>query len=176
MADGVATKDVYKVLNKPKGIDRAFAKLKSLEKNIVWWEYGSQPPKMLMAGDLIMSSAYNGRVSAAIQDGNNLGIVWNQNLYDIDYWIIPKGSKNKDLAIEFIKYASSAKAQIQFAENINYGPTNKLALEKLDKSILKDLPNSKENSKNALANDIEFWSKYGDQLEQRFINTFKKSN
>ena len=44
MADGVAPKDVYKVLASKDGQDRAFKKLDELKPSIQWWEAGAQPP------------------------------------------------------------------------------------------------------------------------------------
>jgi len=41
IADGVEPKDVYKVLGTPAGVDRAFKKLDTIKKNIVWWESGA---------------------------------------------------------------------------------------------------------------------------------------
>ncbi|HNS94277.1 MAG TPA: ABC transporter substrate-binding protein, partial [Thauera sp.] len=75
LADGVPTSDVYKVLATPAGVDRAFAKLDKLKANIQWWEAGAQPPQLLASGDLVMSAAYNGRISAAQVEGKNLKVV-----------------------------------------------------------------------------------------------------
>ena len=50
IADGVPTADVYKVLNTPEGVDRAFKKLDTIKKDIVWWEAGAQPPQLLADG------------------------------------------------------------------------------------------------------------------------------
>jgi hypothetical protein len=89
LADGVPTSDVYKVLATPAGVDRAFAKLDKLKANIQWWEAGAQPPQLLASGDLVMSAAYNGRISAAQVEGKNLKVVWNGSIYDVDSWAIP---------------------------------------------------------------------------------------
>jgi putative spermidine/putrescine transport system substrate-binding protein len=96
MADGVAPKDVYKVLGTPAGVDRAFKKLDELKPNLVWWEKGSQPPQLLASGEVAMTDAYNGRIAAANEkDKKNFKIVWTNNLYTIDSWVIMKGSPNK---------------------------------------------------------------------------------
>ena len=50
IADGVAIKDVYKVLGTPEGVDRAFKKLDTIKKDVVWWEAGAQPPQLLADG------------------------------------------------------------------------------------------------------------------------------
>lgn len=168
IADGVPVDKVYETLSTPEGVDRAFAKLDELKPHIQWWEAGAQPPQMLTAGDVVMSAVYNGRIDAAQREGRPLAIVWDGSVYDFDYWVIPTGSPNKDEAIEFVKYASSPKAQAAYTENIAYGPVSKKAIEMLGKDVLANVPNSPENAKNALFNDLEFWTDHGEELEQRF--------
>ncbi|MHB1200228.1 MAG: ABC transporter substrate-binding protein [Polaromonas sp.] len=168
MADGVKTADVYKVLATKDGSDRAFKKLTELKPNIQWWEAGAQPPQFLVAGDVVMTTAYNGRIDAAQREGKNLKITWTGGIYDLDYWVIPKGTPNKDLALKFIAVASSPDAQAEYARNISYGPTNNKALAKLDPKVLALLPTSPANSKDALQFNVKFWADQGEQLEKRF--------
>ena len=168
MADGVAPKDVYKVLGTKAGQDRAFKKLDELKPYIQWWEAGAQPPQFLVAGDVVMSTAYNGRIDAAQKEGKNLKVVWNGSIYDLDYWAIPKGSPNKALAEQFIAYTLTPKPQQAYAQHIAYGPVNLAAIKSLDAKTLANLPNSPANGKNAVLQDIGFWTDHGDELEQRF--------
>jgi putative spermidine/putrescine transport system substrate-binding protein len=168
MADGVKPADVYKVLATKAGADRAFAKMTALKPNIQWWEAGAQPPQFLVAGDVAMTTAYNGRIDAAQREGRNLQISWTGGIYDLDYWVMPKGTPNKDLAHKFIAMASSPAAQAEYAKNISYGPTNNKALALLDAKVLNLLPTSAANSKNALQFNIGFWSDQGEALEKRF--------
>jgi len=168
MADGVAPKDVYKVLATKAGQDRAFKKLDELKPNIQWWEAGAQPPQFLVAGDVVMSTAYNGRIDAAQKEGKNLKVVWNGSIYDLDYWVIPKGSPNKALAEQYIAYSVSSKPQQEYARHIAYGPVNDAAIKSLDAATLANLPNSPANGKNAVQEDMGFWTDHGDELEQRF--------
>ena len=100
MADGVKPADVYKVLATKEGADRAFKKLTELKPNIQWWEAGAQPPQFLVAGDVVMTTVYNGRIDAANREGKNLKITWTGGIYDLDYWTIPKGTPNKDAGAE----------------------------------------------------------------------------
>ncbi|TAL98996.1 MAG: ABC transporter substrate-binding protein [Paraburkholderia sp.] len=170
MADGVAPKDVYKVLATKAGQDRAFKKLDELKPNIQWWEAGAQPPQFLVAGDVVMTTAYNGRIDAAQREGKNLKVVWNGSIYDLDYWAIPKGSPNKDLAEKYIAYTVSSKPQQEYAKHIAYGPVNDAAIKALDAKTLANLPNSPANGKNAVLQDAGFWTDHGDELEQRFAS------
>lgn len=168
MADGVAPKDVYKVLATPAGVDRAFKKLDQLKPNIQWWEAGAQPPQYLVSGDVVMSSAYNGRIANTQKEGKNLKIVWAGGMYDFDSWAIPKGSPNKDAALKFIAFASKPENQKVYSQNIAYGPTNKKAVPLLDKKLVADLPTAPQNIKSGVAVDVAFWADFGESLEQRF--------
>ena len=168
MADGVAPADVYKVLATKEGADRAFKKMTELKPNIQFWEAGAQPPQFLVAGDVVMTTAYNGRIDAAQREGKNLAITWTGGIYDLDYWVMPKGTPKKDAATKFIALASSADAQSEYAKLISYGPTNNKALAKLDAKVLGMLPTSPANSKTALQFNIKFWADQGEALEKRF--------
>jgi putative spermidine/putrescine transport system substrate-binding protein len=168
MADGVKPADVYKTLATKEGADRAFKKLTELKPNIQWWEAGAQPPQFLVAGDVVMSTAYNGRIDAANREGKNLRITWTGGIYDLDYWTIPKGSPNKDASMKFIAFASQPATQAVYAQNIAYGPVNTKALAKLDKKVLDDLPTSQANAKEAIQMNVGFWADQGEALEKRF--------
>ncbi|MDR0479459.1 MAG: ABC transporter substrate-binding protein [Burkholderiaceae bacterium] len=168
MADGVAPQDVYKVLVTKEGQNRAFKKLDQLKPYIQWWEAGAQPAQFLVAGDVVMSTAYNGRIDAARHEGKNLKVVWDGSVYDLDYWAIPKGSPNKALAEQYIAYTLQEKPQQEYAQHIAYGPVNLAALKALPPKVRANLPNSPENGKNAILDNLEFWTDHGDELEQRF--------
>ena len=170
MADGVKPAEVYKVLATPAGAERAFKKLGELKASIQWWEAGAQPPQFLVAGDVAISTVYNGRIDAANREGKNLKISWTGGIYDLDYWVIPKGAPNKDASLKFIAFASTPDAQAEYAKNIAYGPTNNKALAKLDAKVLANLPTSPANSADALQFDLKFWADQGESLEKRFAS------
>lgn len=168
LADGVKPADVYKVLATKEGAERAFKKLTALKPNIQWWEAGAQAPQFLVAGDVVLSTVYNGRIDAANREGRNLQIYWPGGIYDLDYWVIPKGTAKKDASYKFLNFAMKPENQAVYAQNIAYGPTNKKALAKLDKKVLGDLPTSEKNAKEALQFNTTFWADQGEALEKRF--------
>ena len=167
MADGVAPKDVYKVLASKDGQDRAFKKLDELKPNIQWWEAGAQPPQFLQSGDVVMSSAYNGRI-AAVQKESNLKIVWTGGVYDFDSWAIPKGAKNIEEAKKFLAYTLKPEQQKTYSENIAYGPANSQAVSLLTADNQKNMPTTPENIKDQVQLSVSFWTDNGESLEQRF--------
>ena len=167
MADGVRVKDVYKVLATKDGQNRAFRKLDQLKPHIQWWEAGAQLPQFLASGDVVMSSAYNGRI-AAVQNESNLQIVWSGGIYDFDSWAIPKGAKSQEQARKFIAFTVEPQQQKAYSENIAYGPANTQAVSLLDEKRLAQMPTAPENIADQVAMDVTFWADYGEQLEQRF--------
>lgn len=169
MADGVAPGDVYKTLSTPEGVDRAFRKLDQLKPYIVWWQAGAQAPQILGSGDVLMTSAYNGRIAAANDsEHRHFGIQWNGSLNTVDSWIIMKGSPNAKQAYEFLKFVSDSKRQGQLTQKIPYGGIAKGANDGLPAELVKNSPSNPENLKVSLTIDENFWRDNLDKLSQRF--------
>lgn len=168
LADGVKPDQVYKLLASKDGVDRAFKKLDQIKGAIQWWEAGAQPPQMLAAGDVVMSSAYNGRIATAQKEGKNLKMVWGGNIYDVESYAIPKGAPNRDLAYKYLQFSSKAENQQIFSGEIPYGPTNLKAAKSMPAQIAAELPTSAANIASALPSNTQFWVEHGEELEQRF--------
>jgi putative spermidine/putrescine transport system substrate-binding protein len=175
MADGVPAKDVYKVMRTKEGIDRAFKKLDTIKGSVVWWTAGAQPPQLLADGEVVMTTAYNGRIFNAVAgEGKPFEIVWDGQVWDIDLWVIPKGAPNKDLAMDFLKFSTATEQLAAQASWISYGPARKSSAKLVGKYHNKDIdmgpqmPTAPENLKNAVQNDFEFWADNAAQLKERF--------
>ncbi|MFC5694871.1 polyamine ABC transporter substrate-binding protein [Pseudomonas sp. GCM10022186] len=169
LADGVKPSEVYNVLRTPEGVDRAFAKLNEIKPSIVWWEAGAQPLQMLSAGDVVMSSAYNGRISGFNRnEGKNFKLVWNGSVSAVDSWVVLKGSENKGLAMDFIAYASKPENQAKLPQYIAYGLTNKHANDLVAAELKAELPTDPKNMAEALPLDTEFWVENVESLTERF--------
>jgi len=168
MADGVPAGEVYDVLSTEDGIDRAFAKLDELKPHLQWWEAGAQPPEWLAAGDVVMSTAYNGRITAAQKEGQPFKISWDGQVYAIDSWVIVRGSPKMEEAVEFIRYASQPGNQAGLPQAIPYGPTHQDAIAEIPEEVVPDLPTAPRNLETALRNDTEFWIDREESLDERF--------
>lgn len=171
LADGVAQADVYKVLATEEGLTRAFKKLDTIKKDIVWWKAGAQPPQLLASGEVAMTAVYNGRIDAANKsEKKNFGMVWNGALYTVDSWVILKGSPNIEASYKFLDFAGKAETQAKLSEHIAYGTSNKEAPSKLSAEVLRDLPTAPDNIANAVEINTPFWLENIDRLTERFNN------
>lgn len=168
MADGVAADKVYETLSTPEGLDRAFAKLDTIKANIVWWEAGAQAPQLLASGEVSMTTAWNGRIHNANKEGQNFKIMWANQILDTNFWAIPKGAKNIDASIAFIKYAVEPKVLAATTKYIPYGPVRTTAAEFVAPEDAANLPTSPANMTVALTLDNAFWADNGDEIRKRF--------
>jgi hypothetical protein len=76
----------------PLDLDRAFKKLDTIKKDIVWWGGGAQSQQLLASGEASMGQFWNGRIHALQEDGAP-GVSWKQNLVMADILVIPKARK-----------------------------------------------------------------------------------
>jgi putative spermidine/putrescine transport system substrate-binding protein len=169
MADGVAPGDVYSVLATPAGVDRAFRKLDQLKRSIVWWITVAQVPDLLASGEVAMSMATPGRLILANRaNGRNFKVVWDENIYAVDFWVILHGSPRKAQAMQLLQYMKQPENEVRLPLFIATGLSNKQAIAALDGPFKKDTPSNPDNLRNALQLDARFWMENGDSLTQRF--------
>jgi putative spermidine/putrescine transport system substrate-binding protein len=169
IADGVDKSEVYKVLAAEEGVARAFAKLDTIKDEMVWWDSHAQAPQLLADGEVSMTMAANGRIFDAIHnDKQPFSIIWDHQIWNLDLWAIPKGSKNAADAKAFIAFAAQPDRLAEQTKYISYGPVRKSAAAMVDAKIADHLPTAEPNFKNALQNDFQFWADHGDELAERF--------
>ena len=85
---------------RPRAGDR---KLDTIKDDIVFWDSGAESQELIGSGEVAMSMIWNGRGwSAKHIDNKPVEIQWNQQIVTADYFVVPKGSPNKDAAMEFI--------------------------------------------------------------------------
>jgi putative spermidine/putrescine transport system substrate-binding protein len=120
MADGVAPDQLY-----PLDLARATAKLDTIKDDIVFWTSGAESQELIGSGEIAMTMIWNGRGwSAKNIDQKPVEIQWNQQIVTADYLVVPKGTPNKDAAMQFIAYTACAENNAKPSEYIPYGPTN----------------------------------------------------
>jgi putative spermidine/putrescine transport system substrate-binding protein len=169
MADGVEPADVYKVLATPQGVDRAFRKLDEIKPYTVWWSSISQVPDLLASGEVAVSMTSPGRLLVANRDeGRKFKVVWDGNIYSVDYWAVLKSSPRKAQAMQLVQYMKQPQNEERLAHFIPTGLSNRTAIEALDPALKQDTPSNAANLAHAVELDAQFWVEHSDQLTQRF--------
>lgn len=172
LADGVPADQVYEMLGTDEGLQRAFEKLDTIKQDIVWWEAGDAPARLLAEGEVTMSSVFNGRIYAAIEDqGHDFGVIWDGQGWDYDMWVIPKRTPRTagmDAAMAFISFATDTRRLADQARHISYGPARRSSAALLDEAIKPHLPTTPANAEGALRIDAEWWARNQERMERQF--------
>ncbi len=169
MADGVPTSEVYKMLETSEGVDRAFRKLDTIKQDLIFWKSPADAPRLLGSGEVVFTVAWNGRIDAANRNENrNFGIVWNQNVYALDFWGILKGSPNVENAYKLLEFMGRVENNAKLPLHMAYGFIHRDAHKHIPQDRLRHLPMHEENSRNALEQSGAFWAANTDRLNERF--------
>ncbi len=175
IADGVPRDQVYAALDTPEGIDRAFSKLETIKDEVIWWEAGAQPPQMLADGEVVMSTAYNGRIfNAQVLEDQPFVIVWDGQLMGIGQFVVVSGTPRLEEAMEYLAFVTSAKSMAEIGRRISYSPARRSGMPLVSTHIEKGIdmephmPGSPVNAAQALRFDWEWWADHQDEMNERF--------
>jgi putative spermidine/putrescine transport system substrate-binding protein len=164
LADGVPKESLY-----PLDVDRAFRKLDQIKPYVrVWWNEGTQPVQLLQSKSVALSSAWNGRIFAVALQGTKIDYSWDGAALELDWWVIPKGSKNPNTGSRFITFASLPERMARQAAMIGYGPVNKTALNYLAPDVRSQMPTSAENWPKAFVVNSDWWSQHEVEMMKRW--------
>ena len=170
MADGVGREDVYSTLETGEGIERALAKMDAIKPGLKLWQTGREPIRMLNGGEAAMSMVWatTGAV-ASNEAGANFDIVWDGRVIELDLFGIPKGSRYKQEALDFIRFASSSESLAQMVSYLPNGPSRQSSLTLLSSETLTQIPNGPAyQDKLSIQSDAGWWAKNHAVLDEAF--------
>ena len=121
LAAGLARREVYPVTDEK--AQQAIGKLREIKPHVtVWWAAGAQPPQLLSSGELALSSAWSGRISAVMKDKAPVTMTFSDGIAWGNAWIVTKGTPYRQLAMEAINAALDPTAQVRLLAAGLYGP------------------------------------------------------
>ena len=175
LADGVPADQVYDVLDTPEGVAQALAKLDTIKDEMVWWTRGAQPPQLLADGEVVMASAYNGRLfSVIVEEEQPIGMMWDWQVFDLDGWVIPKGGPHREATLKLIRFATDTQRLADQSKYISYGPARMSSAPMVGKhaelgiDMAPHMPTDPNNSKTTLLFNYEWWADNQDDLNEQF--------
>ena len=177
ICDGVDISDVYDTLETSEGVAQALAKLDTIKGNTVWWSAGAETPQLLADGEVVIGSAYNGRLFSAIVEQNQpIGMLWDWQMFDLDGWIIPAGLPEDRLArvLDFLMFATDTQRLADQAAYISYGPARASSAPLVGKhadlgvEMGPHMPTDPANAVNTFLFNFEWWASYRDDLDGQF--------
>jgi putative spermidine/putrescine transport system substrate-binding protein len=125
-----------------------------------------------------MSIVYNGRAGAAVlSEGASFDYIWEGQVLDADWVGIPKGSKNKAEAIEFLKHATTCASQAEQAKYITYMPMRPCGTDIIAKNepwfhtgidVLPHMPDTEKRLKKSVFTDPVWWADNNAELKEEW--------
>ncbi|MGH1419029.1 MAG: extracellular solute-binding protein [Hyphomicrobiaceae bacterium] len=176
MADGVRAGKVYETLETDAGLKRVLRRLSKLEPHIIWANTQTESLDLVEKGQAVLGQAFNGRVFIDSARGAPISIVWDGQIYDTNYYAIPKDAPNQQGAEKFVAFATKTAQLAGHAELIAYGPRKRSAIAELSLhptlgiELAPYLPTHPRNVKRALARDAAWWDLNRPRLAHAFAN------
>ena len=147
----------------------------------MWWSEGTETPKLLAGGKVVMGSAYNGRLFDEVtRKGSKVSMLWDRQVFDFDGWVIPKGGHNIEAVLKFIRFATSTERLADQARYIPYGPARRSSTSLVGNHAVLGIdmqpfmPTAPENARTTLIHDHDWWAKNRDVLDKRFNEWLSK--
>jgi putative spermidine/putrescine transport system substrate-binding protein len=128
LADGVPPNQLY-----PLDVERALGKLRSIKKDLVFYDQPGQAVQMMQAGTVAMAVVPSTQGYDQTQQGGSFKPIWNQALLSWDAYIVPVGA-NRAVARALLTQIASASGQATLAQAGAYGVTNPNARPKLSQA------------------------------------------
>jgi putative spermidine/putrescine transport system substrate-binding protein len=164
LADGVPMDKLY-----PIDVDRAFKKLDQIKPHVtVWWQTGAQPAQLLADKEVVLSTAFNGRVYTIMKQGAPVGLSWSQGCIKQAYFGIPKGAKDAAWGQQFLEVMTDPQAQSVFANTFMSPGLNPESLKYSDAAVVAYLPTTPENLAQQFWQDGGWWDENVTEVKQRW--------
>jgi len=180
---GKGGSEIYKLLETEAGVNRAMNKIKELctdpNGGCVFWSAGAQPPELLVAGEVVMATGWNGRFfNAEVGEGAPIAQVWDGQGLDYEYFALVKGGPDEANAKKALAMMTNTEMLAGSAKYIAYAPYRLSSLEiiKANEPWYKDgktemmpqMPTAPANTKKYFLVDPFFWADNGTELGEKW--------
>ncbi len=161
LADGVPKDKIY-----PIDVERALRSLEKFKKTAVWWTQFPQVEQLLLNKEIVVTPWTRG-VSVQLA-GRPIAVSYEGAAISYEGWVIPKGSKNYDAAMQFIGFATRPDRQAELTKYIAYGPTNRKAMPLIEPRVRELLPSDPKNLAAGFMFDGNWWGPNLAKVTERF--------
>lgn len=172
LADGVAADKLY-----PLDVERAFRKLDEIKPHVTGFpaSFGAAT-QLIIDGEADMLFLPDNRLFAALKAGADYGFTYNQGVINFDCLVVPKGSKNKALAMQIINRVVSPEINARIVESSGLSPANLLSISQghVPAKFLPELSIAPENFSKIVQANNGWWAENREKLRlgERY-NEFK---
>lgn len=165
VADGVAIADLY-----PLDVDRAFAKIKPLLPDLIFWEGGAESQQLFRDGEVVMGNIWHTRANLLHKENADYTWTWNENVLTASAWSVPKGNPAGATVFEFINSSLDPEGQITLLRLMGNGPTNPKALALMTPEDLAVYPMAPDNMKTHISLKAQWYAENEADVQNKFLD------
>ncbi len=163
LADGVEIDRLY-----PLDVERAFRSLERIRSDVVqWYDNTKQPVALLLSGDATMASTFSVRALPP-ETVEEVGLQWRGGMLSSNSWVVPRGSPNSDVAMDFINFATRAVPSANLSRLVPFGPVNRDAFDLLRDDRIDVMPNTAARYAVQFVENWAWWADNRVALVERF--------
>jgi len=165
LGDGVAPDQLY-----PLDVDRALRKLDSIKAKTTFSTTYGQIQQAMVDQQVTMALTSTARAEAVLRAGAPFTAVWDKTVVNWDDLVIPKGSPNKDAAMQFIALATDDGPSSDFSRLSSTLPVNKDIATQFDDVQEAINPFAPGREDGIVYGDALWWSENLDTVTDKFTN------
>jgi putative spermidine/putrescine transport system substrate-binding protein len=123
IADGVPLDKLY-----PLDTKRAFAKLATIKKDVLYWNSGAESQSLMRDGECVMGLLWHTRANVLKAETNNrINFTFKDGLLQPGLWVVPKGNPAGAEAFRAIASMQQPEGQVKLLAAMGNGPSNPAA-------------------------------------------------
>lgn len=123
LADGVPMDQLY-----PLDVKRAFDKIGTIKKDILFWNSGSESQSLMRDGECVMGLLWHTRANVLQSETNNrINYTFKNGLLQPGLWVVPKGNPAGKEAFTAIASMQKPEGQVKLLAAMGNGPANPAA-------------------------------------------------
>lgn len=162
VADGVAPDKLY-----PLDVERGFKALDRIKPHVKKWiEATPETVSLLTSNELDFTYTYLSRIIPAQKAGSSVAMSGPQTINSLEYLAVPKGTKNRAAAMQYLAFCLKPDRQAAFANALYFAPNSRKANALVSAEARPYLPDAL-NPNNVILNDA-WWADNFDTLQKRF--------
>jgi putative spermidine/putrescine transport system substrate-binding protein len=164
LADGVQKDKLY-----PLDVARAYRKLDTIKKDIVFWESGDQSEQLMGTGEVTLCACWATRMyDAKTNQDAPVAIEWQDAIYGWDDFVVPKGAKNLKAAMQFINYGTHPDQEVAMTKYTPWGPSRVEAAANADAATKAWVPTTPEHAAIGVPINYDWVTANATKLDEQF--------
>ncbi|MBV2143558.1 ABC transporter substrate-binding protein [Falsochrobactrum sp. TDYN1] len=166
LADGVAPADIY-----PIDVERAFAKIREIKEQTIFWTSGSQSQELFRNGEVTMGNIWHTR-SMLLRDETKgrVKFDFNQGILFAGAWIVPKGNPAGKSVWDFIASTQNPDSQVELFKVLGNGPINPAGSDLVPAEMRADDPGNPENFARQVAADAAWYAEHYSEILNQYTD------